>query len=299
MLPQGCRLVFWCFQSNTAGHYSGTQNLPNVIRAYQEMFGEMSTHIPEFSGAQAAIEPNEPPPHWGDDDLSSFMQLATSAAWASFVQPDTRKWFEKLKCVDLTFLKAIDALKGHTPNYFEGLMLVSAHAAFRGAAEFALQGRTCESMVLMRSCLEYAMYGVHFHRHPKLIAVWAHRSDGENEKKAVRKHFKANEMIDGITAMNNAIGPRAKELYDRTIDMGAHPNEVGFFSRLSITDVPDAGGKLFQVKYLQGGEPAQMYALKSTAQIGVCALECFWLIYRERYDILGIKAAIDTLKAGL
>jgi hypothetical protein len=262
----------------------------------------MNTGIPATNAAMAApaeINPNEPPPHWGDDDLTSFMRTATRAAWASDVQPETRPWFEKLAGIDRTFLKAIDALNGHTPNYFEGLMLISAHAAFRAAAEFALQGRARESMVLMRSCLEYAMYGVNFHRQPELIQVWAHRGDGEKQKKAVRKSFKPTEMLDGITAVNNAIGLRAKDLYERTIDMGAHPNEVGFFGRLSITDAPSAGGKLFQVKYLQGGEPAQLHALKTAAQIGVCTLECFWLTYRERYDILGVKADIDALKAGL
>jgi hypothetical protein len=262
----------------------------------------MNPDNPVAKSAEAAMaetSPNEPPPHWGDDDLTSFMRIATQAAWASYVQPDTRPWFEKLKSVDRTFLKAIEALSGHTPNYFEGLMLVSAHAAFRAAAEFALQGRTCESMVLMRSCLEYAMYGVHFHRHQELIEIWAHRGDGHEQKKAVRKHFKTFEMLDGITAINNAIGGRAKHLYELTIDMGAHPNEVGFFGRLSITDAPGDDGKLFQVKYLQGGEPAQLHALKTAAQIGVCTLECFWLIYRQRYDILSVKASIDALKPGL
>ena len=262
----------------------------------------MSTAISEDNPAMvppSEFDPDKPPPHWGEDDLTSFMRTATRAEWASFVQPDTRPWFKKLEAVDRAFLKAIDALNGRTPNFFEGLMLVSAHAAFRGAAEFALQGRACESMVLMRSCLEYAMYGVHFHRHPELIEIWAHRGDGEKQKKAVRKSFKSIEMLDGVIALNNAIGLRAKDLYERTIDMGAHPNEVGFFGRLSITDAPSGDGKLFQIRYLQGGEPAQLHALKTAAQTGVCTLECFWLIYRERYDILGVKAGIDALKIGV
>ncbi|MEK7153372.1 MAG: hypothetical protein AAB834_05460, partial [Patescibacteria group bacterium] len=116
---------------------------------------------------------------------------------------------------------------------------------------------------------------------------------------AVRKHFKNLEMIAGITALNNAIGPRVANLYEITIDMGAHPNEVGFFGRLKISDGPNAGDKLFEIKYLQGGELAQLSALKTAAQIGVCTLECFWLVYRERFDIVGVKADIDGLKAGL
>lgn len=261
----------------------------------------MTTSPPNAGEAAPAAlpDPNKPPPDWASDDLTAFMRTATQAAWASFVQPATRPWFQKLSAIDATFLSAIHALNGHTPNYFEGLMLISAHAAFRGAAEFSLQGRASESMLLMRSCLEYAMYGIHFRRHPELIEVWAHRGDGEKQRKAVRKHFKSTEMLDGISALNNAIGPRAKLLYERTIDMGAHPNEVGFFGRLEITDAPDGGGKLFKVKYLQGGDAAHMQALKTAAQVGVCTLECFWLLYRERFDILGVGAGIEALKPGL
>ena len=260
----------------------------------------MSTSLPSADNApQAEPNPNQPPPHWGGDQLTAFMRTAMQAAWASFVQPDTRPWFEKLSAIDRTFLDAINALNGNTPNYFEGLMLISAHAAFRGAAEFAMQGRANESMLLMRSCLEYAMYGIHFRRNPHLVEVWAHRGDGEKQRKAVRKHFKSTEMLDGISALNNAIDPRTKALYERTIDMGAHPNEAGFFGRLEITDSPEGGGKMFQVKYLQGGDLAHMQALKTAAQTGVCTLECFWLLYRERFDILGVKAGIDALKQGL
>jgi hypothetical protein len=39
--------------------------------------------------------------------------------------------------------------------------------------------------------------------------------------------------------------------------------------------------------------------LKTTAQTGACTLECFWLIFRERFEIMGLKDAIDALKVGL
>jgi hypothetical protein len=178
-------------------------------------------------------------------------------------------------------------------------MLVSGHAAFRAAAQFAMEGRTCEAMVLIRSCLEHAIYGIHFHRHPELIEIWAHRGDGEKERKAVKKAFQLKEMLDGLLAMNNAIGDRCRKLYDVSIDMGAHPNEVGFFGRLGMSSVPGTKDKKFEVKYLQGGGVVHLAALKTTCQAGVCTLECFWLIYRTRYDILQVTPQIEAIKAGL
>lgn len=241
----------------------------------------------------------EPPPTWGADQLTAFAQLGAQAAWASFVQPDMRPWFEKLRDIDSTYVEGLQALNGNTPNFFEGLMLASAHAAFRGAAQFALEGRTCETMVLLRSAIEYAMYGVHFHRKPELIEVWSKRGDGEAQRKAVKKAFKATEMLDGISALNTAVGDRCKNLYERTIDMGAHPNEVGFYGRLEIEDIPGTNDKRLKIKYLVGGGASHLSALKNACQVGVCVLECFRIVYRQKFDILQVSARIDGLKVDL
>ena len=79
----------------------------------------------------------------------------------------------------------------------------------------------------------------------------------------------------------------------------SYPLAVAQTEPLDITDAPDSGGKLFKVKYLQGGDAAHMQALKTATQVGVCTLECFWLLYRERFDILGVGAGIEALKPGL
>jgi len=83
-----------------------------------------------------------------------------------------------------------------------------------------------------------------------------------------------------------------------TIDMGAHPNELGFYGRLDVQELPN-GNRQFNVRYLQGGNTTHLAVLKNACQIGVCILECFWLVYRERFDIMGVKATIDELKQGL
>lgn len=246
----------------------------------------------------AQTQPTTPPPHWGEDPLTQFIQIGATAGWGAFALPDTRPLVERLIAIDKAFRSAIDALDGANPGFFKGLMLVSAHAAFRSSAQFAMEGRTCEAMVLLRSCLEYALYGVQFHRHPELIEVWSHRGDGDAQRKTVRKSFKNNEMMDGIAALNKAVGERFKHLYEVTIDMGAHPNELGFFGRLDIQELPN-GNRQFNVRYLQGGNATHLAVLRNACQIGVCTLECFWLVYRERFDIMGVKATVDELKQGL
>lgn len=133
---------------------------------------------------EAQAQPTTAPPHWGEDTLTQFIQIGATAEWGAFAHPDTRPYVERLIAIDKTFISAMDALGGANPEFFKGLMLVSAHAAFRSSAQFAMEGRTCEAMVLLRSCLEYALYGVQFHRRPELIEVWSRRAAATGTRNA-------------------------------------------------------------------------------------------------------------------
>ncbi|QCP54500.1 hypothetical protein FAZ95_37020 [Trinickia violacea] len=214
------------------------------------------------------------------------------------MQQATRPWFEKLRAIDRAFLDAI-GLMNATPEHFgEPLMLVNAHAAFRAAAELALQTRTCEAYPLLRRCLEGALYAVHFHRKPELFEVWARRGEGLKQRRAVRNAFQTRDLLTGVRALNQAIGARAEHLYELSIDMGAHPNETGIFGRLELAKREDGRLEL-RTKYLNDDLLPVIATLKTAAQTGVCTLECFWLICRERFAIMGLQNTIEELKTGL
>jgi hypothetical protein len=105
-------------------------------------------------------------------------------------------------------------------------------------------------------------------------------------------------LLDGVTALNNAVGARAKYLFEFTIDMGAHPNETGIFGRVELT-TRDDGQRELRISYLNRGPVAHTATLKTATRTGVCALECFGPIFRERFAIMGLKGIIDGLKTGL
>lgn len=49
-----------------------------------------------------------------------------------------------------------------------------------------------------------------------------------------------------------------------------------------------------------GDEPIQFqHALKTISQVGVCVLGVFKLVYRERYDLIGLSDTLRQLRAGL
>ncbi len=88
-----------------------------------------------------------------------------------------------------------------------------------------------------------------------------------------------------------------KELYDRTIDLGGHPNEKAFFSVMKQTK--DDSKLTFDSGYLVGNEPALQLAIKTCAQVGICVLSIFQRIYPQRFDILGLSERLNLLKKGL
>jgi hypothetical protein len=78
---------------------------------------------------------------------------------------------------------------------------------------------------------------------------------------------------------------------------GQHGNSSAAFGGLSIGHQPN-GDVQFQTTML--GDVATVPAiLKNSLRCGVMALECFWLIYRERFDLMHTTDRIEALKQGL
>ena len=84
-------------------------------------------------------------------------------------------------------------------------------------------------------------------------------------------------------------GEVVESLYERIIDYGAHPNERALMQTLQINE--KAEHVEFKVIYLEGNSDQLKLALRSTAQVGVCALSLFRSVYRERFDLLGVTGA--------
>ncbi len=237
-----------------------------------------------------------PPENWGKDTLTEFFDKARFSAWDTFAQEHYRSWVFSLIEIDKLFLDLINSLNDKNQNAFEGLMLLSSHAAFRASAEFAMQGRTAETMGLNRNVIEYAAYAVYFFANPELVEVWSTREDSHENRKAVRHRFKFNKMKDAICMLDTCIGKSIERLYDETIDLGAHPNESALFRRLLLDKNSDTKKVTMAIKYLQGGEPAHIDTLRVTVETGVSVLECFGLIYSEEYDNKKLSVQLEQIK---
>lgn len=134
-----------------------------------------------------------------------------------------------------------------------------------------MAGQIAETFVLLRSCLECAGYGFAMFTDPALTTVWLDRHQDGKTKKASVQEFQIKNIREMIERADARLACVFQELYDRTIDFGAHPNERAATSNMAINQGDDR--TLIVQRYLHGDSLQLDLGLKSTAQVGVCCLK--------------------------
>lgn len=238
--------------------------------------------------------PLPPPPNWETNEIAKFFDAARSNEFATFANQG--EWVARLSDIDLGYRKAIDGIN-HSKDWFSGFFLLRAHSNFLAVCRLCWSAQIPESYALLRSCLENALYGLYLSRHPESRETWLRRSDDAETKKKVKDEFKIGTMLKLAATEDETEGVVAKALYERTIDSGAHPNELALMQALQMDKRADHIE--FKTIYLDDNSVALLAALKTTAQVGVCSLSLFRLIYRERFDIMGVTDLLRHVKAGL
>jgi hypothetical protein len=236
----------------------------------------------------------DPPPDWGIDEISKFIDLARNNAYATYA--NLKLEYHRLTVIDEGFRKIIDNLY-NTREWFASFFLIRAHSAFVAASQLSISTQVPESYTLLRSCLENALYGFYLSRNPASRATWLRRHDDESSKKKVRSEFQIRHLLHELGKEDATIGHAVEKLYERTIDYGAHPNESALLQTLMMEITDDHID--ISLNYLMEDSPALRLSLRTVAQVGVCALEIFNLVFKERYDLLGLTETLTLLKKDL
>lgn len=234
------------------------------------------------------------PPDWGEDALSEFIETARHNTFATFVNLPQK--YSVLKNIHDLYKYAIDNLI-NTPEWFAAFFLLRAHSAYLGGVRLAISGQCAETYMVLRGCIEAAIYGLYLSRNKNSHETWLNRHNNEESLKRVKKEFKSVNLFNFLKTVDPKIFKTATLLYERTIDYGAHPNELALTSLLKKTEEGDMVN--FKLNYLSGYTPAFHLTLKTTAQVGLCSLYIFKNVYSDRFKILGISQKLDELKAGL
>jgi hypothetical protein len=233
------------------------------------------------------------PPKWGEDHLSGFIRLAYENSWATFVgQP----FFQHLIKIDAAFEKAIDTLH-NSPKVLPNFFLLRAHSSFRAGARLSTSTQVYESYPVLRACLESGVYGLHVDENPGDAKVWLDRDETDDALKAMKKAFLIGPLLEELKETDAGLYEVVRILYERTIDLGAHPNPLGMLAMAEMTK--DEKGVNYGAVYLTNNPTLVAGSLKTTAQVGIAVLRLFRHVHTERFDLIGLSDDIKHLSAGL
>lgn len=174
--------------------------------------------------------PDTPPTGWARDDLTKFLDLGRAHQFQAFEHLSGS--YRRLRDVDAVFLKLGENLD-NPPNLISPLFVYRSHSAYRAAAGLVLAGQVPETYMVGRGCLEFALYGLYFANKPHTFDTWIARNEGAAQKKEVRKEFPVGNLMEVLKAADRRCAEVATALYERTIDLGAHPNQLAVFGSLN------------------------------------------------------------------
>jgi hypothetical protein len=234
------------------------------------------------------------PKDWGQDKLSNFIETAQQNTFATFA--NLKDVFKLLKDIDESFRRITDNID-NVKDWFPAFFLLRAHSSYLGAVRLSTSGQLPEAYMVLRGCLENSLYGFYLFKKPKSAEVWLNRHDDEVAKKKARNEFRIGPMFKLLSSNDSKLGTVASDLYERTIDYGAHPNAWALLTNLAKKK--DSDSIRFELNYLTGRSPALALCLKTNAQVGVCSLLVFKLVFKERFDLLGISDNLQKLRRGL
>jgi len=151
--------------------------------------------------------------------------------------------------------------------------------------------------MVLRGCLEASLYGFFIAKRTEAKQIWLDRHEGEEALKVMKNVFQIRPIFEFLERTDDKLHCAIRELYERTIDLGAHPNPSGVLGTMKVKEDGDLVN--FHVDYLTNDSAQQHLSLKTTAQVGIGALMLFRYVYPERFEIVGLYEEIKQLSQGL
>lgn len=239
------------------------------------------------------IETQSTPPGCGSDSLSKFLDDARHNMVATFA--NLRPQYDALVTIDRLYCDIIDNLN---PNleFVPAFLLFRTHSSFRGAARLCLSGQVAEAYMVLRGCLESALYGLYVAGDTNRQEIWLQRHVDHASRQHVRNEFTTAKVLNHLQTIDAKTHDIVRSLYEQTIDYGGHPDERAVLTQIKTEST---GSRVdFTAEYFLCGDLPHQLSLKSAARIGICCLDIFYNVFRDRYRILSIDERLDEIRQG-
>lgn len=241
------------------------------------------------------------PPRWGNDELTRFLKIATENGYATYVRE--KHFWPRLQQIDALYCRTAQNMD-NTRDWFYTLFYFRAHSVWRAAIRLAISGQNPEAHILLRSCLENALYAffifndkVSWKDTGSRFSIWRNREDSEEAAERCRNKFAGGAMKRELKARDQQLGSITEEIYAQAICYGAHPNVHGTLGNITLGD--EGKTRRIETHYMNFDADSFKFSLKGACQAGLCNLLIFKIIFKERFDILGVSEEIEKLKNGL
>jgi hypothetical protein len=123
------------------------------------------------------------------------------------------------------------------------------------------------------------------------------RHDDAAALRQVKRDFQHVTVMETLRTRDADLHPIIVQLYERTIHFGTHPNERAIAGSMVLEKQP--GRVELKQIYLHGDSLPLDHVLKTTAQIGLGSLCMLRHVFRERFEILGLRDILDRLRRQL
>ena len=174
------------------------------------------------------------------------------------------------------------------------VLLNRCQYAFKTASGMALAGQVVEVFPILRSVLEYAGYCLTIHETPELQRVFIFRHASDAEMKAQKKAFTMRAVREVVARHDAKLAALCADLYQHTIDFGAHPNPHAVFSAMVPLDEENGQAGLMTMALLN--EPRILvHGFKSTGQVGLTALHVLRYAFGAEFERGGIAREIEEI----
>jgi len=225
---------------------------------------------------------------WAKDPLSSFLKVANYNVYAT--SRNLGPQFNLLRDIHIAYKQISDNLSNRS-NIFSTFFFYRCHMSFLASVQLGAGGQLSAAHSVVRSCLEAALYGYEISVSTDSLELWLSRHDTTESRKKVGRKFGPKNLINTLRSCDDCTANIAEQLYDRTIDYGAHPNE-----RAILPKKFDKSEKTIDISFdaFEVGTIEHLACLKTIATVGVCTLDIFRHIWPELYDSVGVSRTLDT-----
>lgn len=149
--------------------------------------------------------------------------------------------------------------------------------------------------MLLRGCLEAALYGLYIAKNPDSRQIWHNRHKNDQCRKALKSKFTISNLKKCLANIDSDVHARLSKYYEYTIDLGGHPNIWSVESH--IDNIDDSGPLVLH--YLHPLSNVLLATFKTCAIVGVTGLDVFRHVFPQLYIQLELNNRIVVLKRGL